>query len=48
MISKEDTINAVKDIIVSKEETVAAVEKVTAGHLQAAFSAGLEALQYFL
>lgn len=47
MIYNEDTINAIKDIMVGKEETIAVAESVTAGHLQAAFSAGIEASKYF-
>lgn len=47
MIYNDETINAVKDIFVKAEETIAVAESVTAGHLQAAFSAGLEASQYF-
>jgi len=47
MIYNEDTINAIKDIMVGKEETIAVAESVTAGHLQAAFSAGIEASKFF-
>jgi nicotinamide-nucleotide amidase len=47
MIYNESTINAIKDIMVNKEETIAVAESVTAGHLQAAFSAGIEASKYF-
>lgn len=47
MIYNEDTINAIKDIIIGKEETIAVAESVTAGHLQTAFSAGIEASKYF-
>ena len=47
MIYKEDTINAIKDILVEKEESIAVAESVTAGHLQAAFSAGIDASKYF-
>lgn len=47
MIYKEETINAVKDILIRNEETIAVAESVTAGHLQAAFSAGIEASKYF-
>jgi len=47
MIYNEDTINAIKDIIIGKEETIAVAESVTAGHLQAAFSGGIEASKYF-
>lgn len=47
MIYNEETINAIKDILAGKEETIAVAESVTAGHLQAAFSAGMEASKYF-
>ena len=47
MIYNEDSINAVKDILVGREETISVAESVTAGHLQAAFSAGIEASKYF-
>lgn len=47
MIYSEDIINSIKDILVDKEKTIAVAESVTAGHLQAAFSAGMEASKYF-
>ncbi|WP_297820110.1 CinA family protein [Segetibacter sp.] len=47
MIYNEETINAVKDMLVKNEETIAVAESVTAGHLQAAFSAGIDASKYF-
>jgi len=47
MIYSEETINGIKDIIVSRGETIAVAESVTAGHLQAAFSVGMEASNYF-
>jgi PncC family amidohydrolase len=47
MIYNEEAINAVKDILIEREETIAAAESVTAGHLQAAFSAGVDASKYF-
>ena len=47
MIYSEEIINAVKDILVNNAETIAVAESVTAGHLQAAFSAGMEASKYF-
>jgi nicotinamide-nucleotide amidase len=47
MIYNEELINGIKDILVSREETIAAAESVTAGHLQAAFSAGVDASKYF-
>jgi nicotinamide-nucleotide amidase len=47
MVYDEQTINSVKDILVNKEESIAVAESVTAGNLQAAFSAGIEASKYF-
>ncbi len=47
MIYNEEIINSVKEILVNNEETIAVAESVTAGHLQAAFSAGIEASKYF-
>jgi len=47
MIYDEGAINAIKDILVNREETIAVAESVTAGHLQAAFSAGIDASKYF-
>jgi nicotinamide-nucleotide amidase len=47
MIYNEDAINAIKDILINREETIAVAESVTAGHLQAAFSAGIDASKYF-
>ncbi len=47
MIYSEDIINSIKDFLVDREETIAVAESVTAGHLQAAFSAGMEASKYF-
>lgn len=47
MLYREEIINSVKDILADKEETIAVAESVTAGHLQAAFSAGMEASKYF-
>jgi nicotinamide-nucleotide amidase len=47
MIYNEGTINSIKDILISSEETIAVAESVTAGHLQAAFSAGIDASKYF-
>lgn len=44
---RENTINSIKDILVKKEETISVAESVTGGHLQAAFSVGLEASKYF-
>ena len=47
MIYSEDTINLIKDILTNNEETIAVAESVTSGHLQAAFSLGMEASKYF-
>jgi nicotinamide-nucleotide amidase len=47
MIYQEESINAIKDLLVKREETIAMAESVTGGHLQAAFSAGVEASKYF-
>lgn len=47
MLYNEEEINAIKDSLVQKEETLAVAESVTAGHLQAAFSAGMEASKFF-
>lgn len=47
MIYNEETINGIKDVLISREETVSVAESVTAGHLQAAFSTGMDASQYF-
>lgn len=47
MVYNEEIINLIKDFLADKEETIAVAESVTAGHLQAAFSAGIEASKYF-
>src|SRR4051794_34997560 len=47
MIYNEESINAIKDILVNREETISMAESVTGGHLQAAFSAGVGAANYF-
>src|SRR5438128_2951542 len=47
MIYNEDTVNSIKDILVAREETIAAADSVTAGHLQAAFSSGIDASKFF-
>jgi len=47
MIYNEESINAIKDFLVGREETISVAESVTGGHLQAAFSAGVEASKYF-
>lgn len=47
MIYREDIVNLIKDILAGNEESIAVAESVTAGHLQAAFSVGMEASKYF-
>jgi nicotinamide-nucleotide amidase len=47
MIYNEEAINGIKDILIDREESIAVAESVTAGHLQAAFSAGIDASKYF-
>lgn len=47
MIYNEETINAIKDFLVEREESIAVAESVTAGHLQAALSAAVEASKCF-
>lgn len=47
MVYSEETITHIRDILIDREETIAAAESVTGGNLQAAFSAGVEASKYF-
>lgn len=47
MIYSEETINAIRDVLINREETIAVAESVTAGNLQAAFSVGIDASKYF-
>lgn len=47
MIYNEHTINAIRDIVLEKNETIAVAESVTAGHLQAAFSSAIDASKFF-
>src|SRR3954466_16171474 len=47
MVYSEETINAIRDILIDREETISMAESVTGGNLQAAFSAGIEASKYF-
>lgn len=47
MVYNGEVINAIKDILINMEETIAVAESVTAGHLQAALSAGIDASKYF-
>jgi PncC family amidohydrolase len=47
MLYNEETLNSIKDILVSKQETIAAAESVTAGNLQAALSVAMDASKYF-
>ena len=43
----EDVVNEIKDILTKKAQTVAVAESVTAGHMQAALSAAVEASKFF-
>ena len=47
MIYDLEVINAIKDGMVNKQLTLSVAESVTAGHLQAAFSAADEASRFF-
>lgn len=47
MIYNETAINSIKDLLIENEETIAVAESVTAGHIQAALSAGIEASKFF-
>ncbi|MDB5192020.1 MAG: CinA family protein [Segetibacter sp.] len=47
MVYNEDLINKVRDILIEQQETIAVAESVTAGHLQSALSAGMDASKYF-
>lgn len=40
-------LNAIKDFLLARKETIAVAESVTAGFLQAAFSLASEAMQFF-
>ncbi len=44
---KEDVVNAIRDILVEQDKSLAVAESVTAGHVQAAFSLGFEASKFF-
>lgn len=47
MLYNVDTVNAIKEVLLENEETLAVAESVTAGHLQAAFSAAMDASKFF-
>jgi PncC family amidohydrolase len=47
MIYSEEMLNAIKDILVENQQTIAIAESVTAGNLQAAFSVAVDASKYF-
>jgi len=47
MYYDEKVINSIKELLTSKSETIAVAESVTAGHLQAALSAAMEASMFF-
>ena len=47
MLYNEKLVNTIKDILISKKQTIAVAESVTAGHLQAAFSSAVEASKFF-
>ena len=43
----QSSIEAIRNFLVDKNETIAVAESVTSGHLQAALSSGEEASKYF-
>ena len=47
MIYNEQVINSIKDILIERNESIAVAESVTAGHLQAALSAAMDASKFF-
>ncbi len=47
MSYNEDTINAIRDILIERNETIATAESVTAGHVQAALSMAMDASMFF-
>lgn len=47
MLYDENLINDIKEQLTAKQQTVAVAESVTAGHLQAALSAAVEASAFF-
>lgn len=47
MVYNEAVINSVKDILISRRESIAVAESVTSGHLQAALSAAIDASKFF-
>lgn len=47
MLYDDNVVNAIKDVLSSRKQTVAVAESVTAGHLQAALSSAIEASHFF-
>lgn len=47
MLYNENVVNAIKEILTERKQTIAVAESVTAGHLQAALSSAIEASQFF-
>ncbi|RYZ48469.1 MAG: damage-inducible protein CinA, partial [Chitinophagaceae bacterium] len=47
MLYNENVVNAIKDILTQNSLSIAVAESVTAGHLQAALSAAVEASRFF-
>ncbi|NTS40703.1 CinA family protein [Flavisolibacter sp. BT320] len=47
MLYNENVVNEIKDILTQKSQSIAVAESVTAGHLQAALSAAVEASRFF-
>ena len=47
MIYNEEVLNSIKDILIERNESIAVAESVTAGHLQAALSAAIDASKFF-
>lgn len=47
MLYNQHILNAIKEVMVERKKTLSVAESVTAGHLQAAFSAATEASRFF-
>ena len=47
MLYDENMVNAIKEMLTQKAQTIAVAESVTAGHLQAALSSAIEASKFF-
>ena len=47
MVYNEELINNVRNKLLEQHQTIAVAESVTAGHLQSALSAGMDASKYF-